>query len=107
MGYHTYMKKSIPRKTADPADILNDIRRLVQAIRITSLDSEKKFGIGAAQLLILQRLSEEDGLSINELANRTATHQSSVSVVIQKLEKKGLVKRTISDQDGRKSNISL
>ncbi|MDP4221529.1 MAG: MarR family transcriptional regulator [Bacteroidota bacterium] len=102
------MKKTIRAKgTADSTQILNDIRRLVQAIRMASLDSEKKIGLSVAQLLILQRLREEDDLSVNDLAERTMTHQSSVSVIVKKLEQKRLVKRSTSDEDARKYKISL
>jgi DNA-binding MarR family transcriptional regulator len=104
------MKKLVPHKdgiTHESQEILNDIRRLVQAIRLSSRESEKKFGLSAAQLFVLHKLSEEEGLSINDLAERTLTHQSSVSVIVQKLKAKGLVKKTISDGDGRKSQLSL
>ena len=102
------MEKKIRSKNTDVSKvILNDLRRLVQAIRIASLDSEKKIGLSAAQLLIMQRLREEEFLSVNELAKRTMTHQSSVSVIMQKLEKKRLVKRNTSAEDGRKYQFSL
>jgi DNA-binding MarR family transcriptional regulator len=100
-------KKILKNNSEDSKAILNDLRRLVQAIRIASLDSEKQIGLSAAQLLILQRLREEDFLSVNELAARTMTHQSSVSVILQKLEKKRFVKRNTSETDGRKYQFSL
>jgi DNA-binding MarR family transcriptional regulator len=105
------MKKIVPHNDRHAAkeskDILNDIRRLVQYIRLASRDSEKQFGLSAAQLFVLHRLFEEEGLSINDLAERTMTHQSSVSVVVQKLETKGYVKKTVFDGDGRKFKLSL
>ena len=60
-----------------------------------------------AQLFVLQRLKEENGLSINELAARTYTHQSSVSVVVQKLKDRKLVSSKPSEADARKMVISL
>jgi DNA-binding MarR family transcriptional regulator len=104
------MKKSVaPNKIAanESREILNDIRRLVQAIRVASRDSEKKHGLSAAQLFVLQKLAEEEGLSINDLAERTLTHQSSVSVVARKLEEKKLIKRLTAEGDGRKSQLWL
>ncbi|MFI5263502.1 MAG: MarR family winged helix-turn-helix transcriptional regulator [Candidatus Kapaibacterium sp.] len=102
------MKKAVPRSaTKESRNIMDDIRRLVQAIRLASSDSEKQIGLSAAQLFVLHKLSEEQGLSINDLAERTMTHQSSVSVVVQKLEAKGLLKRLVADHDGRKFKLSL
>lgn len=100
--------KSPPKSfSAESRNILDGIRRLVQSIRLASRDSEKKVGLSAAQLFVLHKLGEEDGLSINTLAERTLTHQSSVSVVVQKLEEKKLIIRSRSESDGRQTEISL
>lgn len=87
--------------------LINSIRRLVQALRVASRDSEKKVGLSAAQLFVLQRLRAEDDLSLNDLAERTLTHQSSVSVVVQRLVEKKLVKRERSEVDGRQLVLNL
>jgi DNA-binding MarR family transcriptional regulator len=101
------MKSKKNKHTNESREIIDDIRRLVQAIRIASSDSEKRVGLSAAQLFVLNKLDEEKGLSINDLAERTLTHQSSVSVIVQKLEMKGLIKRETSDLDARKMHVSL
>ena len=64
--------------------VLDAIRRVVRTLREASRHSEKAAGISAAQLFVLQRLAGTGGLSVNELAARTLTHQSSVSVVVSK-----------------------
>ncbi len=101
------MKQSPHTASRESREILDDIRRLVQAIRLSSGNSEKDLGLSAAQLFVLHKLREENGLSINDLGERTLTHQSSVSVIVQKLEAKKLVKRTVSETDGRKFNVML
>lgn len=101
------MKSSPKSFSVESRNILDGIRRLVQSIRLASRDSEKKVGLSAAQLFVLHRLGEEEGLSINELAERTLTHQSSVSVVVQKLGEKKLILRSRSASDGRQSEVSL
>ena len=50
---------------------------------------------------------EAEGQTLNELAERTLTHQSSVSVVVSKLVRAGLVARTRADGDGRRVEIKL
>jgi DNA-binding MarR family transcriptional regulator len=105
------MKKPPPDRSftigTDPREILDDIRLLVQHIRLASRDSEKQIGLSAAQLFVLHKIGDEEGLSVNDLADRTMTHQSSVSSVVQKLESKGLVRRSVSENDGRKSMFFL
>jgi len=44
---------------------------------------------------------------LNELAERTATHQSSVSVVVRRLVDRGLVTRVASEADRRRVQIAL
>src|SRR5207302_6438951 len=62
----------------------------------------------AAQLFVLQQLRSAGGaLTPGELAERTLTHQSSVSVVARRLMDGGLVKRRWSPADGRRVELSL
>lgn len=88
-------------------EVLDSIRRILRALRESSRAAETDLGISGAQLLVLQNLSSGDPLSINDLAARTQTHQSSVSVVVAKLEEAGLVKRSVSPEDARKMQIAL
>ncbi len=101
------IKLSPNNLTTESRKIINDIRRLVQSIRLASGESEKRVGLSAAQLFVLHKLGEENELSINDLAQRTLTHQSSVSVIVQKLVYQGLVMRSKSEEDARQLQISL
>ncbi|ASD64171.1 transcriptional regulator [Bdellovibrio bacteriovorus] len=83
------------------------IRHIFKALRVSSSQFEKDLGLSAAQIFVMKKLKEEPGLSINDLALRTTTHQSSVSVVVKKLEEQGLVSRMISKEDSRKVVVSL
>ena len=93
----------------DPATraVLDSIRRIVRALRESSRETERSVGVGAAQLFVLQRLAGAPPLSLNELAERTLTHQSSVSVVVSRLVSGGLVARTRAAADGRRVEITL
>lgn len=87
--------------------VLDSLRRIVSALRVFDRETEKRLGLSAAQAFVLEKLKDADGISVNELANRTHTHQSSVSVVVQKLVSRGLVKRSSSDRDGRQVVLAL
>jgi MarR family transcriptional regulator, lower aerobic nicotinate degradation pathway regulator len=93
----------------DPATraVLDSIRRIVRALRESSRAAERSVGLGGAQLFVLQRLAGAPPLSINELAERTLTHQSSVSVVVSRLVQAGLVARNRATSDGRRAEITL
>ena len=67
---------------------------------------ESSIGITSAQLYVLQELKDSPA-SINELAVRTYTHQSSVSMVVARLVENRLVTRPAARGDARKLSISL
>lgn len=86
---------------------LDSIRRIVQALRLSSRATESRVGLSSAQLFVLQRLATSPAMSVNELAERTLTHQSSVSVVVSRLVENGLVSRTTSPADARRVQLTL
>jgi DNA-binding MarR family transcriptional regulator len=88
-------------------EVMDCIRHIFKALRVASSQFEKTMGLSAAQIFVLKKLKLEPGLSINDLAERTVTHQSSVSVVVKKLEEQGLVRRETSSQDSRKVVVFL
>lgn len=87
--------------------VMNSLRALVRALRISTRAVEKEIGISGAQLFVLQQLLESPARSVNELAERTSTHQSSVSTVVSRLVDRGLVRREPSADDGRRMEISI
>ena len=95
------------RKTDDMQRVLNAFRNLVKALRLADRAGLKRHGLGAAQTFVLHELSRDAPLSINELAERTATDQSTVSVVVHKLVDKGYVDRVRSHADARRAELGL
>jgi len=92
----------------DVREVLDSIRQIVRLLRLSSREAEREVGLTGAQLFVLQKLSEAKGvLSVNDLADRTHTHQSSVSVVAQVLVDKGLIARARAADDGRRLELSL
>jgi DNA-binding MarR family transcriptional regulator len=86
---------------------LDALRRIVQGLRESSRAAEQRAGMSGAQLFVLQTLAEAPGLSLNELAERTRTHQSSVSAVVTRLARERLVGRGTAPGDARRAEIRL
>src|SRR4051812_46147061 len=91
----------------DTRVVLDSIRRIVQSLRESSRDAESRAGLSGAQLFVLRTLAESPGLSLSALAERTRTHQSSVSVVVARLARDGLVERSTAAGDARRAEIFL
>jgi DNA-binding MarR family transcriptional regulator len=86
---------------------MDGVRSVVRALRINTRAIEKQLGISLAQLWVLQILAERPAESLNELAVATATHQSSVSVVVRRLVDRAFVTRTTAHRDKRRVRIEL
>jgi DNA-binding MarR family transcriptional regulator len=87
--------------------VMNHLRRIVRALRVSARAAEKESGLSGAQLFVLQSLAEAPASSMSELAARTATDQSSVSVVVARLVQRGLVSRHEAKADARRFEIRL
>ena len=91
----------------DIEPVFNALRRLVHTLHSASRDTERRMGVTSAQLFVLTQLRLSPSLSINALAERTMTHQSTVSVVVQRLVDRRLVKKIRSTQDRRRVELTL
>ncbi len=87
--------------------VMDGLRRIVRDLRLSAREAERGAGISGAQLFVLQTLSESSAQSLNDLADRTLTDQSSVSVVVKRLVERKLVTRKPSEEDGRRVELAL
>jgi len=70
-------------------------------------DAERSAGISGAQLFVLQTLAQDRASSLNDLADRTLTDQSSVAVVVKRRTDRKLVGRRAAADDARRIELSL
>jgi DNA-binding MarR family transcriptional regulator len=84
---------------------LDAFRRIVQALRLGAASGTA--GLSSAQSFALQQIAEHPSLSINDLAALTFTHQSSVSVVVQRLVAQRMVAKIAAPEDRRKHCLVL
>ena len=87
-------------------EVLIALRRIIQAIDLYSRSLVKKHGITLPQLVILQELSKNNGMSVGELAKAISLGQATVTGVLDRLAKRGLIIRSKSYDDKRKVFIS-
>jgi DNA-binding MarR family transcriptional regulator len=107
MGTNASSGRQTGARAAEVRAGLDALRRIVQGIRLASTRAERATGLSGAQLFVLQQLAEEPTQSLNELAIRTRTHQSSVSIVVTRLVARRLVSRRHAAADGRRLLLEL
>jgi DNA-binding MarR family transcriptional regulator len=75
-------------------------------VRSLAVDLERR-GILSAEWSVLRVLWKGDGISQVELAQRMRVEKSSLTAVVNKMARKGLIRRTPDKADRRKINITL
>jgi DNA-binding MarR family transcriptional regulator len=101
------MPRSATSDDASVTQILDALRRMTRHLRLADREAEHRLGISGAQLFTLQQIARSPAQSINDLADLTHTHQSSVSVVVRRLVDQGLAARRQSAEDARRVELRI
>lgn len=88
-------------------EIIYQIRRLIQAKELYTKELNKKYHVSASQLNCLLALHENGSLPPSQIAKHIMVKSSTVTGIIDRLEQKGLVKRTRTSPDRRVITIEL
>lgn len=88
-------------------EIIDNLRRAFQAINEYSKNAERLTGLTGPQLWALKILSTNAPLRVSSLARQMFLHPATVVGILDRLEAKGLVKRTRSTEDRRVVNLHL
>jgi DNA-binding MarR family transcriptional regulator len=95
------------RTDAELSAVLNSTVRLTAALNRSARQAREHVGLTGAQLFVVRLLAEAPAQSVNDLAARTGTHQSTVSVLVSRLVARGLVARSTDAADGRRVTLAL
>lgn len=93
----------------DSKDILIQIRKIVRSIDIESKKIQKEYNVSIPQVLCLTFLNESPNFQATqgEIRNYINLNPSTVSGIIDRLEKKRLIARLPKSGDKRTVNIAL
>ena len=83
-------------------EVLIALRRVIRATDIHSKKLARTVGLTAPQLLLMQSIRTNGEITIGQLAKDISLSQATVTTILDRLEKRGLVYRVRSDQDKRK-----
>ncbi len=88
-------------------EIVDNLKVVGQFLRrVTDADIARS-GLTAPQISVLDVLAETDGLSLKELSDRVALSHSTVSGIVDRLQRRGLVHRQQDAIDRRFTRIFL
>ena len=89
------------------SETMQALRRIIKAIQDYSQDISNQFGITGPQLWALKTIFEHGNLSLSELSKRMYLHPSTMTGVVDRLEKKGLVVRKRDKGDRRVVKLQI
>ena len=89
----------------DYDEILISLRRIMRATDLQSQQLSRQSGLTVPQLLVMQAIAKEGSPSTSTLARHIVVSQATVTRIIDRLERDGLVKREKSSKDKRVVNV--
>ena len=91
----------------DYDEILISLRKIMRAADLHSQKLMKESGLTAPQLLVMQAIEKEGRPSTSALARHIAVSQATMTRIVDRLERAGLVKREKSTTDKRVIHVGL
>lgn len=87
--------------------VLKKFRIIYGSVRQHFRDVEKTCGVTGSQLWILQEIGKNPGIGVSDLAERLSVHQSTCSLLVEKLAARKLVTKERSKEDQRRVGLRL
>lgn len=89
------------------AEIIDNIRRVFQAVNEYSKRAKRETGLTGPQLWAIKIIAESAPIKVSDLARRMYLHPATVVGILDRLEAMDLVSRTRSREDRRVVDIDL
>jgi DNA-binding MarR family transcriptional regulator len=100
-------RRARPGKPADTAVIVQGLRRIVKALQTYSQDVRSGYGLTGPQLWAMKTLQRHGRMPTGQLADALVVNQSSISALVDRLVRRGLVRRIRGRADRRFVEIAL
>jgi DNA-binding MarR family transcriptional regulator len=98
---------AVPRKEPDLDAILRAFVYLYSESRRVTRAVADQYGLTGSQLLVVKILEEGQGTSLSELSERLRAKNSTVTGIVDRMERDGIVTRTRSETDRRVVHLGL
>ena len=86
-------------------EVLRKFRLIYGSVKKHFRDVEKACGISGSQIWILRDIATSPGTGVSRLAERLSIHQSTCSLLVEKLVGAGLVSKTRATTGSSRLNI--
>ena len=83
------------------------LRKIIQAIDMNSKKLVKRVGLTGPQLVILQEISSLGEVTAGEIARAVSLSQATLTGILERMEKRGLLSRRRSEHDKRRVMVRI
>lgn len=107
---HKYLRMKgmkMAKKSAVVSEIIDDIRRVFQAVNEQSKKAKRETGLTGPQLWAIKTIAELSPVRVSDLARRMYLHPATVVGILNRLEIQGMIKRVRTNGDRRVVNVEL
>ena len=82
-------------------EVLVAIRQIIRAVDLHSRQLNKDLGLTSPQLILMRSIRDSGNVTIKQLSISTNMSQATATSIVDRLEKRGLVRRQRSEKDRR------
>lgn len=87
--------------------VLVAIRRIIRAVDLYSRQLLEECGLTGPQLVALEEMSRVEAISAADLARRMQVSQPTVTGILERLQRRGLIVRARNGDDRRSIDVSI
>ncbi|ANS87508.1 MarR family transcriptional regulator [Vibrio scophthalmi] len=88
-------------------EVLVSLRQIIRAIDLHSKKLSKESGLTAPQLILMRSIRDLGEVTIKQLSNHTNMSQATATIILDRLQRNGLIERKRSETDKRKVHAVL
>ena len=85
--------------------VLVSLRKIIQSIDMHSCSLVKRFGLTGPQLVVLREIANHQETTAGEIARAVSLGQATLTGILDRLERRGLINRWRSEPDRRKVKL--
>ncbi|MFN7054647.1 MarR family winged helix-turn-helix transcriptional regulator [Hyphomonas sp.] len=102
----------LPSPDSEPApggadEALISLRRILKAVEAQGRTLARATGLTPSQTLVLNELAVRGSIQPGELARSAGLKQATISILLDRLQERGLVVRTRGDEDRRTVRVQI
>ncbi len=98
-------ENAVNRELSD--NVLISLRKIIQAVDLNSKQLVKRVGLTGPQLVVLRYIQSVDEISVGQVAKNVSLSQGTLTGILERMEKRGLVARHKGLRDKRKVMVAI